>query len=82
MFALKSLVGGLWSNAKKHNQYDDGNLLFMLRVGTCPSAGGARAPLAGIVSRFSLGIAIGIVTDRVGNFRLELRGIGPALRRN
>ena len=33
------------------NQYDDSDLSLMLRVGTCPSAGGSRAPLSSVISR-------------------------------
>ena len=34
----------------RRNQYEDANLSLMLRIGTCPSAGGSRAPLSPIIS--------------------------------
>ena len=45
-----ALFHSLVRRGRKKNEYDDANLLFLLRVGTCPSAGGSRASIAQILS--------------------------------
>ena len=44
------LLRCLQRKCHNRNQYTDENLAFLLRVGTCPSEGGARAPLANVIS--------------------------------
>ena len=46
------LFSSLRRNCHKGNQYDAENLAFLIRSGTCPSAAGARDPMASICSRF------------------------------
>ena len=66
---MQDLLNSLRRSRNKANQYEEENLAFMLRCGTCPSAAGARSPLASIFSTRSTFLVPGIV------FRLNLSDI-------
>ena len=50
MGLINSLCDGIGGADRKNAQYSDSLLEWMLAVGASPSAGGARAPLADILS--------------------------------